>query len=303
MAHLERNGIRIRYDRTGDGPVVLLSHGYTASRHMWAPNVGAIADAGHTVVTWDQRGHGDSDYPADPAAYAEEEAVADMAAILDAVGADRAVIAGMSLGGYLSLAFHLAHPERTAALVLVDTGPGFKSDEARAGWNRSAEQYAADFAERGLDALPVSPERSEVDRSVHRDASGLVGAARGLMVQRDARAIASLPTWRCRRWWWWATRTRRSSRRPTTWRPRCPTPARSSSSVPATPPTSTSRRRSTRRSPSSWRVCAPSGGAQRRPSSTAATLTMGTAGGRSPREPAKGLSEKLKMPPSAATRR
>lgn len=194
MAHLERNGVRIRYHRTGDGPVVLLSHGYTASRHMWAPNVGAIADAGHTVVTWDQRGHGDSDYPGDPAAYAEEEAVADIGAILDAVGADRAVIAGMSLGGYLSLAFHLAHPERTAALVLVDTGPGFKSDEARAAWNRSAEQYAADFTDRGLDALPVSPERSEVDRSVHRDATGLVGAARGLMVQRDARVIASLPT-------------------------------------------------------------------------------------------------------------
>jgi pimeloyl-ACP methyl ester carboxylesterase len=194
MAHLDRNGVRIRYDSVGEGPVVLLSHGYTASRRMWEPNVGAIAAAGHTVVTWDERGHGDSDYPADEAAYVEAEAVGDMAAVLDAVGAERAVIAGMSLGGYLSLAFHLAHPERTAALVLVDTGPGFKSDEARAGWNRTAEQYAVDFTERGLEALPVSAARAEVDPTVHRDATGLIGAARGLMVQRDARVISSLPT-------------------------------------------------------------------------------------------------------------
>jgi pimeloyl-ACP methyl ester carboxylesterase len=193
MPHLDRDGVRIRFDCTGEGPVVLLSHGYLATRHMWGPNVAALAAAGHTVVTWDQRGHGDSDYPDDDDAYGESMAVGDMAAILDEVGADRAVVAGMSLGGYLSLAFHLAHPERTAALVLVDTGPGFKSDDARAAWNRTAEQYAADFTERGLDALPVSAGRSEVDPSVHRDATGLVHAARGLMVQRDARVISSLP--------------------------------------------------------------------------------------------------------------
>ena len=194
MSFLDRDGVRIRYERTGAGPVVLLSHGYTASGRMWAGNVGALADAGHTVVTWDQRGHGESDYPGDPSAYAEPLAVADMAAILDEVGAERAVIGGMSLGGYLSLAFHLAFPERTAALVLVDTGPGFRSDDARAAWNRTAEQYATDFTARGLAALAVSDERSEVDPSVHRDATGLAAAARGLLAQRDDRVIASLPT-------------------------------------------------------------------------------------------------------------
>ncbi len=194
MAFLDRDGVRIRYDRTGEGPVVLLSHGYTASGRMWAGNVAAIAGAGHTVVTWDQRGHGDSDYPGDPRAYAEPLAVGDMAAILDEVGAARAVIGGMSLGGYLSLAFHLAFPERTAALVLVDTGPGFRRDEARAAWNRTAEQYATDFTGRGLAALAVSDARSEVDPSVHRDATGLAAAARGLLAQRDDRVIASLST-------------------------------------------------------------------------------------------------------------
>ena len=49
---------------------------------------------------------------------------------------------GHSLGGYLSLAFHLAHPERVAALVLIDTGPGYRSDDGRQKWNRMAEVIA-----------------------------------------------------------------------------------------------------------------------------------------------------------------
>ena len=76
-----------------------------------------------------------------------------MAAILDAAGVDRAVIGGHSLGGYLSLAFHVAHPERVAALVLIDTGPGYRSDDGRQKWNRMAEGYAADLEQKGLAAL------------------------------------------------------------------------------------------------------------------------------------------------------
>ena len=189
MPQLDRDGVRIWYEVHGDGPPVLLSHGYTASAAMWEPQVGPLAHAGYRVVAWDQRGHGRSDYPDDPADYAEDLAVGDMAAVLDAVGARRAVVGGLSLGGYLSLAFHLRHPERTAALALFDTGPGFKRDEARAAWNEQAERYARDFEARGLDALP---QRAEVERH-HRGPEGLVRAARGLLAQRDARVIESLP--------------------------------------------------------------------------------------------------------------
>ena len=93
-----------------------------------------------------------------------------MAALLDAVGAERAVIGGHSLGGYLSLAFHLAHPERVAALVLIDTGPGYRNDDGRAKWNRMAEAYAADLDERGLapsaqrGAAPLGPPRRRRSR-------------------------------------------------------------------------------------------------------------------------------------------
>ena len=86
------------------------------------------------------RGHGESDSPPEPTA-TEAESVADMAGILDACGYDRAIIGGLSLGGYLSLAFHLAHPGRTAALMLIDTGPGYKNDEARQKWNESVSGW------------------------------------------------------------------------------------------------------------------------------------------------------------------
>jgi pimeloyl-ACP methyl ester carboxylesterase len=140
------------------------------------------------VIVWDQRGHGRSDAPDEMACYSEEISVADMTAILDAAGAGRAVVGGMSLGGYLSLAFHLAHPQRVAALVLVDTGPGYRNDEARDKWNAWVERRAQQL-ERGERSDDFS---AEVAQAVHEHPEGLPRAARGVMAQKDARVITSL---------------------------------------------------------------------------------------------------------------
>lgn len=188
MPHLDRDGVRLYYEDHGRGPAVLLSHGYSATSAMWRPQVEALSPS-FRVVTWDLRGHGDSDSPSDQALYSHELAVADMAALLDHLEIERAVIAGLSLGGYLSLAFHARHPERTRALMLLDTGPGFKSDQARAQWNETAERTARRFETEGLAALPA---RREVSAGRHRDAGGLARAARGLLVQRDSEVIRSL---------------------------------------------------------------------------------------------------------------
>jgi pimeloyl-ACP methyl ester carboxylesterase len=187
---LDRDGVRIHYEVAGAGPAIVLTHGFAASCQMFAGNVSSLA-RDHTVVTWDLRGHGASDYPDDPAAYAPDLAVGDVGALLDAVGAERAVVGGHSLGGYLSLAFHLAHPERVGGLILIGTGPGFRSDEPRRAWNEMTEGYAADLERRGLEGLPGS---DELSAAVHRDATGLVLAARHLLPQYDDRVLASLPT-------------------------------------------------------------------------------------------------------------
>jgi pimeloyl-ACP methyl ester carboxylesterase len=193
MPYVDRDGVPIYYQVSGGqnpGLPVLLSHGFAASSQMWEPNIGALS-ADRPVITWDLRGHGRSGAPDDPAAYSQEASVADMAAVLDACGIDRAVAAGLSLGGYLSLAFRLACPERVAALVLCDTGPGYRSDEPRQRWNDRAVAQANRFERDGLPALGGSPETRAAG---HRSAAGLALAARGILTQRDGAVIGSLPS-------------------------------------------------------------------------------------------------------------
>jgi pimeloyl-ACP methyl ester carboxylesterase len=188
MATLDRDGVAIHYEVHGRGPSILLSHGYSATCRMWDGQITALQDR-YQVIVWDMRGHGQSDYPDDAAAYSEATTVQDMAAILNACGIRRAIIGGLSLGGYMSLAFHLAHPAMTRALLIFDTGPGFRNADSREAWNQRARQRADDLETRGLAALGSS---DEVRMSQHRNASGLAHAARGMLTQQDDAVIASL---------------------------------------------------------------------------------------------------------------
>ena len=189
MPMLQRDGVDIYYEDHGAGPAILLSHGYSATSQMWRGQVEALKHA-YRVITWDMRGHGRSGYPDQAALYSEAHTVADMTALLEHCSVDEAVIGGLSLGGYATLTFHLAHPDRCRALMLFDTGPGFKNDAARDGWNRFALERADTFERDGLAARGDSP---EAQLAQHRDASGLARAARGMLTQRDASAINSLP--------------------------------------------------------------------------------------------------------------
>lgn len=190
MAFLTRNGVKLYYETHGEGPVILLTHGYSATSQMWRGQIEALSKKNKLVI-WDMRGHGQTDYPADQAQYSEEATVADMAALLDEVGAKTAIVGGLSLGGYMSLAFHVKHPERVRALLIIDTGPGFKKDEAREGWNKNALNTAARYEKEGLSQL--SSGSAERATARHRDAAGLARAARGMLTQRDATVINALP--------------------------------------------------------------------------------------------------------------
>ena len=193
MPTIDRDGVSIHYEAHGPEdaavPAMLLSHGYGATCRMWDGQIAAFAER-RRVIVWDMRGHGRSGDPRDPAAYSQALTVADMAAVLDASGERQAVIGGLSLGGVMSLAFHLGHPERVAALMLFDTGPGFRNPEARRQWNERAEARARDLEEKGLAALGGG---AEARLGRHRSAHGLAGAARGMLAQHDSRLIDSLP--------------------------------------------------------------------------------------------------------------
>ncbi|TCU70275.1 2-succinyl-6-hydroxy-2,4-cyclohexadiene-1-carboxylate synthase [Bradyrhizobium sp. R2.2-H] len=190
MPEINRDGVGIYYEVHGEGPPLLLTHGYSSTSAMWHGQVAALAKD-HKLILWDMRGHGQSDYPDDPSAYSEALTVGDMAAILDAVGAKRAIIGGLSLGGYMSLAFYRTHPERVRALLIIDTGPGFKKDDAREAWNARALATADRLDREGLEMLK-SATRERATAS-HRNAGGLALAARGMLTQRDARVMELLP--------------------------------------------------------------------------------------------------------------
>jgi pimeloyl-ACP methyl ester carboxylesterase len=190
MPKLNRDSVNIHYEVHGSGPPLLLTHGYSSTSAMWQGQIEALSKQ-HNLILWDMRGHGQSDYPDDAAAYSEALTVGDMAALLDKAGAASAIVGGLSLGGYMSLAFYRAHPKRVRALLIIDTGPGFKKDEARDAWNKRAHETGDRFDREGLAVLKsASRERSSV---VHRDASGLARAAQGMLTQRDAGVIETLP--------------------------------------------------------------------------------------------------------------
>ncbi len=191
MPTLHRDGVQIAFDVV-PGPAeatpLLLSHGYGASQAMWRPNLAALA-AGRTVVTWDMRGHGQTDSPEDPRLYSHERTVCDMVAVLDACDISVAAVGGLSLGGFVSLDFYRSHPDRVRCLLLFDTGPGFNKDASRQAWNEYARRTAERLERDGTGALSSSP---EVARTTANTA-GLARAARGMLAQRDASVIRSLP--------------------------------------------------------------------------------------------------------------
>jgi pimeloyl-ACP methyl ester carboxylesterase len=190
MATLNRNGVKIHYEVHGHGPAILLTHGYGATADMWRGQIEEFA-SNYKVIVWDMRGHGRSDYPTDAAQYSEALTTQDMKAILDECGAERAVIGGLSLGGYMTLAFHLKYPGVCRALMLFDCGPGFKKDEAREAWNANARTRADRLESEGDAARSTS---DEAKMAQHRDTLGLARAARGMLAQTGPHVIESLPS-------------------------------------------------------------------------------------------------------------
>jgi len=173
--------------RGPDGPTghpVVATTGWANDRRVWSSMVDDLA-ATHSVTTWDLRGHGDSEAPA-PGEYTRAHALGDLTAVLDHAGRP-AVLMGHSLGGYLSLAHAVDHPDDVAGLVLVATGPGFRKAEARDQWNASvrASMEKLDLPV-GTDELSMHTDAHVIDHLADIEVPVLV-----LLGERDARFAAS----------------------------------------------------------------------------------------------------------------
>ncbi|WP_327583071.1 alpha/beta hydrolase [Nonomuraea sp. NBC_00507] len=125
------DGIRIFYtdDGSGDGPPLLLVHGWGTDSHQWSWHIDALAAAGRRVIAADLRGHGYSSVPATgntPRMMAE-----DLNALLDRLGIPQVVAVGHSMGGQVVSILAVEHPDRVRALVALDPGYGITDDIAQ----------------------------------------------------------------------------------------------------------------------------------------------------------------------------
>lgn len=128
MAFAEVNGQRLYYEDTGgNGPVVVFSHGLLMDHDMFAPQVAAFRDRFRCII-WDERGHGQTAV-AQPEPFSYYDSADDLAALLTHLGIDKAVLVGMSQGGFLSLRCALTHPSRVSALVMLDSQAGAELEE------------------------------------------------------------------------------------------------------------------------------------------------------------------------------
>lgn len=132
-----KNGdVELHYDITGDGPLTIaFTHGIGSNGDGWGPLVSHLSDR-YRCITWDVRGHSRSDKP--ETGYSLGIYASDLAAVLDAAGVERAVIAGMSMGGAITQRFILDYPERTIATIIMSTSSEV-NEKGRQRWTNQAE--------------------------------------------------------------------------------------------------------------------------------------------------------------------
>lgn len=140
------NGTSIAYvDSGGDLPAVILSHGFLMDHSMFDAQVEALRDS-YRVITWDERGFGGTKATSE---FTYWDSARDVLGLMDHLGLDKAVVGGMSQGGFLSLRTALLAPERVRGLILIDTQSGTEAPETVEPYN----QLHAAWVEHGAVAV------------------------------------------------------------------------------------------------------------------------------------------------------
>jgi pimeloyl-ACP methyl ester carboxylesterase len=136
MPHVELNGVSIYYESTGTGPPLVFSHEFAGDYRSWKPQVDEFS-SDYRCVTWNYRGRPPSEVPEDEQMYSQDQLVEDLRALLDHLEIDKAHVAGLSMGGSVTLHFALKYPERCLSAVVAGAGSGsvnrdlFEEDVAR----------------------------------------------------------------------------------------------------------------------------------------------------------------------------
>jgi pimeloyl-ACP methyl ester carboxylesterase len=153
------DGVELSGEQRGSGCAIVLLHGLSATRRYVVMGSRTLEREGYRTIAYDARGHGRSTAAPDPKIYGYERLAHDLEAVLDALGLERAVLAGASMGAHTAVRFALSHPERVAALGLITPSfdPGLRATPtALAGWDALARGLRESGVEGFVDAYDFS---------------------------------------------------------------------------------------------------------------------------------------------------
>ena len=128
MPTIQANGVELYYEETGAGFPLVLSHEFAGDYRSWESQVRSFSRR-YRVITWNYRGYPPSGVPDDVSAYSEEQLVDDLFGLLRALGIEQAHIAGLSMGGAITLKLGIAHPDVCRSLVIAGAGTGAEDRE------------------------------------------------------------------------------------------------------------------------------------------------------------------------------
>lgn len=195
------DGVELYVEVHGAGLPVLFSCAYATTHENWRGQVAPLVAAGFRVLLWDYRGHGLSGAPKDPSGFTIDQVVDDLGRVLDhGAPGEPAVLAGLSFGGLVSLHFTVRSPDRVRALVLANSGPGFKNPKAAQDWRERSER-TADLIERtGCQAFvegkaaPTLIGRDPALPAARAAAGAIAGQAPGPLAEFGRRVSALAPS-------------------------------------------------------------------------------------------------------------
>lgn len=192
MSTITFNGIELAFDRRGKGTPLVLIHGYPLDHSIWS-DVVPLLENDFDLILPDVRGFGESATVETP--YSMTDIAADLAAILDSIGIQKAAFAGHSMGGYVALAFAKAFPDRVSGLSLVSSQAMGDTPERKEGRYKTA----ADVSEKGVGIVAaamtdkLSPDQRvrDVVRSLigKQSISGVAGALKAMAEREDLTAF------------------------------------------------------------------------------------------------------------------
>lgn len=143
--------VRLYYEQTGSGTPIVFLHEFAGDHRSWEPQVRHFS-RNYRCIVFAARGFPPSGVPQDPGAYSQARAVADVIAVLDEAGVDKAFVVGNSMGGFGALHCALQHPDRTLGAVVGGCGYGAHPDKEDT-FRAESEKVAAAFEEEGSEAM------------------------------------------------------------------------------------------------------------------------------------------------------